>query len=476
MANLKIFNYKLLPFYLGCILVIVLSADNFFFWDTIQLGAKHAIFFYESNFTELLLPDKFDSGHIPVFGMYLGLCWKIFGKSLMVSHWIMLPFLFGIVYQAYRLLYRYISQKYLYLALLIFLSDATLLAQSVLVSSDIPLVFCFLLGLNGVLSNKRWVIILAAILLSLISMRGMMIVFALGIIDLLLSFNFDDFGKSIVESCKKALAYLPAVFLIVAFNYIHFKHKGWFAYHEDSPWANSFVMVDWKGVIYNIGLLGWRFMDFGRVFMVAVGLVTIGIYFKSILKEPKLKSLVLIFTLVLASLSVSFVLYKHLSGHRYLLPAYLSFSVLVLYLVYEKLRSRKLKNILSVVLLLGLLTGNLWVYPPNIAQGWDASLAHLPYYKLRKEFLSFVEDENIAIENIGCTFPNDSEFKYMDLNDSPAKHTSLDLDNNPFVLYSNIYNDFSNADVERLESGKEFALLKEFKKGGVFLKLYKRTH
>ncbi len=470
----KSFNVKLFPFYLACVLLVWTVSGNFFFWDTIQLGAKHAVFYYDSGFSEFFLPDILDSGHIPAFGMYLALVWKVFGKSLHVSHWAMVPFLFGIVYQAYRLLGTYIREKYLYLALILFLADATLLAQSVLVSPDIPLVFFFLFGINAVLQNKRWQIMLAGIGLSLVSMRGMMVVFALGLIDVISSINIFNLKQTLIECLRKAQAYLPAVFLIIAFNLLHYLHKGWFAYHESSPWAGSFEKVDFKGILYNIGLLGWRFIDFGRIFLVITGLVIIVFSFKRLVKDKRAIQLFIIFGVVLLSLSVSFVLYKHLSGHRYLLPALLCFSLLVLYLLFEHLRNNKLKYFLWTVLLLGLISGNFVVYPAHVAQGWDASLAHLPYYDLRNEFNEYFNEENIRIEDVGCTFPNNTELKYIDLNDSTVKHASLDLDNNLYVLYSNVYNDFGDAEVQRLEAGKEFILQKELKKGGVFIKLYKK--
>ena len=52
-------------------------SSHIFFWDTVQLGAKHGIHFYETRFAEILLPDTFDSGHVPIFGMYLALM-KVF--------------------------------------------------------------------------------------------------------------------------------------------------------------------------------------------------------------------------------------------------------------------------------------------------------------------------------------------------------------------------------------------------------------
>ena len=62
--------------------------------------------------------------------------------------------------------------------------------------------------------------------------------------------------------------------------------------------------------------------------------------------------------------------------------------------------------IISVPLLLlaGLISGNLWIYPRNIAQGWDATLAHVPYYNLRIEAINYLDKNNIEIDiNIQLT-------------------------------------------------------------------------
>ena len=72
--------------------------DNFFFWDTVQLGSIHAQFYFDNNFSFFFLPENIDSGHPPTFGIYIALIWKIFGKSLVTSHFAMLPFLMGIIF------------------------------------------------------------------------------------------------------------------------------------------------------------------------------------------------------------------------------------------------------------------------------------------------------------------------------------------------------------------------------------------
>ncbi len=447
-------------------------SDQIFFWDTIQLGAKHGLFFYENNFSSILLPDNIDSGHIPTFGMYLAICWKIFGKSLLVSHFAILPFLLGIVWQAYILLKKYINPKYIYFALTLFLADATFLSQATLISPDVVLVFLFLLGLNAVLRNKKVLVSIACAGLVLISMRGMMVAFSLLILDIILNVKFDDFKSVFFQLVKKTIVYFPAFIVFTSYYLYHYYSKGWIAYHADSPWEQSFQLVDFSGFIFNTGILGWRILDFGRVFLwLFSGIITIK-YFKNLIHDKKLIQILFIFIIVLICLSVSFVLYQGLSGHRYLLPVYLIFSLFTCYLVFEKLKVERLKYIIFSILLVGSLTGNLWIYPEKIAMGWDSTLAHLPYYHLRKQMLDYLNENKIKTGDVGCDFPNLSEQKYMELNDDLQKHHEKNLDTDKYVLYSNVYNGFSDNEIDRLKT--DFILLKEYKQFGVFMRIYKR--
>ena len=106
---------------------------------------------------------------------------------------------------------------------------------------------------------------------------------------------------------------------------------------------------------------------------------------------------------------------KGLLGHRYLLPVFLVFSLLGATILFSEFVSQKLKYILSSVWIIILLTGNLWIYPPQISQGWDATLAHLPYYKLRTETLEYLKNEHIDIEKVSSFFPNIATLDEIDL-------------------------------------------------------------
>ena len=465
-------NY-LYPFYLFFILLTIFVSENIFFWDTVQLGSKHAHYFYENNFANFLLPDSIDSGHIPGFGVFLALAWKIFGKTLVVSHFVMLPFLLGIVFQADKLLKRYINKKYIKYALLLFLADPTLLGQATLISPDIILVFLFLAGLNAVLDNKN---ILKSIFIAglfLISMRGMVAAFAILLVDVFLRTNFDTFKSTFVALLKKSIAYLPAVIILIAYAYYHYVQKSWLGYHDDSPWEANFKITDASGFIRNIGILGWRILDFGRVFLWLSALIILLLNRKKIFNDKNSIQIIFIFIFTFISLSISFLAYKSLNGHRYILPFLLIFSLFASYLIFTFIEKEKNKYIIFAFVFVGLISGNLWIYPEKIAQGWDSSLAQLHYFSLRKKMIKYMDAENIKIEETTCVFPNTSQIKFLELNSDTTAFKHKNEQEDKYVFYSNINNDFSDEDIDLYKNN--FTLIKEYNSMGVFIKLYKNN-
>ena len=150
------------------------AKDNFFFWDTVQLASKQAHFFYENGFNSFILPNEIDSGHPPTFGAYIAFCWMVFGKTLPVSHFAILPFYLGILWLAYIIGRNYISEFGIAFPILCFL-DPTLSAQSILVSPDILVLFFFLLSWVAILQKKEKLLAISVMALGLLSMRGMMI-------------------------------------------------------------------------------------------------------------------------------------------------------------------------------------------------------------------------------------------------------------------------------------------------------------
>ncbi len=462
----------MLPFFLFFFLFTWINSDNFFFWDTIQLASEHATFFYENDFSSIFLPEDMDSGHIPAFGMYLALVWELFGRTLPASHFAMLPFLFGIIWQSYHLLKKFIAGKYLFFAAALFLADATLLAQSALVSPDIPLIFFFLFGVNAILEDRRLFLALAVSGLILSSNRGGQAAAALFIFGILL--NIESLkGKRIFDTAVICiLIFLPAFLIFIGYHSFHYEEKGWFGWHEDSPWAPSFEPVDLKGFLKNLFVLGWRMIDFGRASLWIVAVLICLKYFKQIKNDRNIKLILVLFALVLIFQGITFTFYYNLAAHRYLLPAYLMFSLFVNYLIFEKIKRKSVKILTACILLMCLLAGNKIIYPEHVAQGWDSSLAHLPYYELRKKMNDYLEENGIDYSSVSSDFPDKAKRKFIDLTDSDDFHPVKNLNKDKYVLYTNVSNNFSEKEIEQLN--ENYFVVKEFEKRGVFIRLYKK--
>jgi hypothetical protein len=457
--------------YLIVVTLYTLTLNNSFFWDTIQLGSKHANYYYTNNFTYILLPDSIDSGHIPAFGMYLALIWKILCRNLMVSHLAMLPFIFGILRQLHKVVKKFIPKEYVGWTFLLVLLDPTLLSQITLVSPDIPLVFFFLLGLNNILDNKKRTLSLSIAFLFLTSMRGMMVSFCLLIIDIIRNITVtNSFKSTFLSLLKRSTIYFPALIIFISFNIYHYLTKGWIGFHNDSPWAELFEYAGFKGIIYNIGILGWRIIDFGRI---GIWIVFFVLLFKlkwNIIKAKETRLLVVIFLILIIFLPANMIWARNLLGHRYLLPIYLSFSLLCANILFTQNLNEKLRLALIFFWLILLTTGNLWIYPDKISQGWDSTLAHLPYNKIRQKTLKYLDSESIDYQKVQSFFPNNSVIDDADLNHDNRKFA--DFNNcSDYVLYSNVFN-ISDKEYDLIKS--QYSVIKQFRKGSLHMDICRK--
>lgn len=464
-------NLILLIGYTFILLLVLINSKNAFFWDTVQLGSLHADFYYNHNFSQILLPNNIDSGHIPAFGMYIGMMWKIFERTLLVSHLAMLPFVLGILDQLYQLVQKFVDKKYWGYAFLLILIDPSLLSQMTLVSPDIPLIFFFLIALNAVLKNNRVLLAVAIIFLFLVSMRGMMLSLGILFFDLIINKSFEkNFKNTLINLMKRSVIYIPAFLIFIFFNIYHYREKGWIFYHANSPWAESFEKVNFIGFLYNIGILGWRIVDFGRIGIWTVLLILFLYYRNNFLKESKTRLLIILFFIISIVLTVNMLWAKMLLGHRYLIPIYLIFSLLVVHILYSSYIKESLKIYLSILWVIVLVSGNFWIYPPKISQGWDSTLAHIPYYNLRTEAINYLENEKIDIKQVASFFPNLGTLDNLDLNHKTDKFSNFDQ-TKEYVFYSNIYNIGDN-EYETIINNYE--VIKQFKKMNIFIWICKK--
>lgn len=456
------------PFFLSlCILIGVwsISLFDFFFWDTVQLASKQAHFFYDGNFSSLLLPQEIDSGHLPFFGMYLASIWVLFGKSLFVSHFAILPWLILLSWALFKLSSMVFEDYRRYWVLLFCVLDPTLLAQTTLVSPDVVLIAAFFGALVFYFNQKPVLLAVLISILSIVSMRGFILVCVLFIFHF---FYGRRVGNTILYK-KQLISFILGMILSILYFGYHYVMKDWVGFHQQSPWSESFAMVDFLGYIKNALTFLWRMVDFGRIFIM-LGFVLFLIHpkvKKSIVERPWIILLILL-SITFISVTIAF---ESLTAHRYYLPLYLVVSFLFGRLLWQSSFSNKLKEIVSVIIIIGLLSGHFWIYPNQIAQGWDASLAHRPFFELYRKTESYLEQQKIDKIEVATFFPLLAAEKYLKLNDQTVSFVDWFQNSTSYLLLSNIFNDAPDALF--LEYTKKDALYFQ-QKNGIWVGLFKR--
>jgi hypothetical protein len=425
--------------------------NHFFFWDTVQLGSQHAHFFYENEFSNFLLPDEMDSGHPPIFGFYLALMWKTFSKTLIVSHLSMLPFLLGIVWQSFKLGEKLLGEWQAVFFPLILVCNPIMASQGVLVSPDVVLAFFFLMGLNHILARTNspsYGLTFAILGLAMVSMRGMMVCALLFFFDLWHNYKPIRLSKSYgFVAIRPYILGGTAAFSFLLFHYLK---KGWVGYHASSEWVGAFQVVDFQGFVKNMALLGWRLLDFGHIFVALAILIStfLGRRYETF---KNTKTLGILLGISILILTPTLLIYKGLLAHRYLLPIYILMDFLALKLISD-LKTGKMQIVLFLTVFIGLISGNFWVYPQPISTGWDSTLAHLPYYKLRNEMIQYIDNQGINHTDIGTAFPNLRPSKWVDLveNTEGSHFSALDFEKNHYIFYANVMNDFNKTELDIL--------------------------
>lgn len=341
--------------------------------------------------------------------------------------------------------------------------------------------FFFIMAINHWFSGKKIWFAIALAGMALASMRGMMCVAAFGIAqvaDCFFQMKWKGSGFAanfkilLNQSLNLLSAYLPAIVISVGFFAWHYAKTGWIGYHTNMPWYPLFEKVNFAGAVYNIGILGWRLIDFGRLFVWVAAIFCAIHYIK---RKPTINatliSLIVLFVSILLVLSYSVIFHKNLSGHRYLIPMYYTVALAVYYYLFH-FCNIKLKKYFFFIILAGLLSGNFWVYPDRIAKGWDSTLAYLPYFPLREKMMNYMHQQGIELSQTGTAFPNNGKLKYFDVSDNEDSFATFDLKTNKYVFYSNVINDFSDEDLNELSHS--WKKLKEYRFLQVRVTLYEK--
>jgi hypothetical protein len=462
----KVYSNKNFLFLLITIIVFFISKDYVMFWDNVLFASKMGNHLYENSIFNWKMPDSFDPGHPPFLGFLLAIFWKIFGHNLWAAHLLMTPFIYGSFVQLFKFISFYLKNRnYQLLAFFLVFVDPSLSTQYVLVNPEIIIVFFFFLALNGILYNRQVAKFIGFFFLSIITFRSMMLFAGLFVFDILNSLFIEN------RKIKKILSIRFIVFYFLAslpgLVYVAWRllTKGWLQTHPDSPWASLWHFATPKIFLKNCLVLVREYLDVGRIFIFIFLIISILLYGKKIFKLKKNKQLFLISISSVIFVIIVSLIATNTFGHRYFIVSYITFIFLTFKIVIEFFKNRKT---IILILFLGLVSGNLWIYPRHISQGWDATLAHVPYHSLRSKAIGYLNSKKINLESIASFFPNATKLDDVDLRED--KRSFLDFTGKEeYVFYSTVYN-LSDEEIKLLDNN--YRILKEFNKFNINITIY----
>lgn len=460
MTNTKI----LLPFFIFFILLTFFSLNIPFFWDSTFFSTA-SVHFYNNGMNGFIAPLKYDTGGFPLFSSYLTLIWKCFGKSLTVSHLAILPFLLGVIYEFFKLAKRYLNEKTIVFALILLLVHPVFVTQSILMGYDILILYFFLLSLNALYNNKRILFSIAIVFLCLISIRGIMLVPVLFILDFILNKKLDT---------KFFRIYIPSIVILLLWVIYHEQQTGWYLFspiREDNHEQFSGGGMMLRQFIYVI----WKNIDLGGIVLWLIFLFS-GFYFFKKTKSAQHKELLRSVLISFIVLTIFMILIKNPIGHKYFLVVFVLLILAVCYFI-QQIEKQKVRTVLFTLIAICLAAGNFILYPQRYGNAWDSSLKIIPYFKIEKKMNEYIQKNNIPQNSVGTQFPLTMDLNVSHLSDSTIHYSDIEdanINYYPYFLYSNIIN--TNR-IEELESiKKNWVVQKEIKSGMIELVLYKNPN
>jgi hypothetical protein len=451
----------LLPVFVFFLVLTFCSMHIPFFWDGTFFSGL-SLYFYENGYNGFIAPQANDTGGFPLFSAYLTFMWKCFGKTLWVSHFAMLPFLIGIAYEYFKLAKRFISTNMIALSMLLLVIEPVFLTQSLLMGYDIVITCFFLLALNALYDDKKFIFSIAILLLCMISVRGVMLAGALFMIDILRNRNIGFSGIRL---------YLPTVLLLICWTFYHHSQTGWYIFSPVRE-SNAEQLGGIKMMLRQLAYIGWKNVDLGRITLWALFILAMAYHLRK-KTLPLMKELLQMVFIPLVVLSACMILIKNPIGHKYFLTIFLLLNIAACYVI-DRFENKNSKRILFALIAISLVAGNFTMYPQRYGNSWDSSLKIIPYFSMNKQMHEYILSSKINADEIGTQFPftSDSRAAYM----TNASYHYVDIEDQPvsnfrYFLYSNVINTNRIAELEAIQ--KTWIEEKKFEKGMVVLTLYR---
>ncbi len=274
----------------------------------------------------------------------------------------------------------------------------------------------------------------------------------------------------------QVLPFLPGGIIALSYFIYHYTVKGWIGMNPQGPWSGAYGHgTGISGFLRNLLVMGWRLVDIGKIGMVLVFIAmlmawTFGkLRFDTPQQKKMAQNLLVLFLAVFLFAALPLCLSDSLLQHRYFMPFTLSVSLLAIYLLLSS--NLKFKNGIVAIMVLIQLSGHFWNYPRRFSQGWDSTLAHLPFFSLRAEFKQFMADHDIPKSEVATAFSLIKPDSDIDLKGDTTAYKDVHTDSTQYIWYSNVSNTM-NKTVDYYF--KNWQVIKYEKKGNVEMALFKR--
>lgn len=455
------------------VLLTLLCLNIPFFWDNVLLSSKFGQWYYEQGFGYLLLPPDLDCGHPPFWGYYMAAWWKIFGKTLAVSHIALLPFLLLLAVQWLRFSAYFLPQNLQFFGLLILLTEPTLLAQSAMVNTEIPLCAAYFWGLNAILRRKNAPLYVACLLMALINFRGVILCVFLFVSQLIFLYQSRTFQWRRLFGVL--LPYLPAAAATIAYNAYHWQQRGWFLFNSASTsWGGHYAWNGAATILRQTVVLVWRFGDYGRIAFWILGLYFL---YRFLRRRLHISSAACFLMWIFFAPMCLFALINITRSNpiipRYFIPFFLLWALLMLHFL-PQIRHTVLRTFFLIFIVVLPLSGHFWIYPPTISKAWDGHLAYIPFFDAEEKMYDYIiRQKKISPQRIGTQFPLMNTKKATHLQTDTLRYADFkekNLQHFRYILYSNVINEFSDEELEILFNS--WKAVQHFEKGSVKLTLY----
>lgn len=475
-------NNILLTFIVLTCLVLFLYSFNFcYFWDTIQQISTEACWYYRTGFSDMLIhpvpglnitPTGY---HPPLMAAITAGLWKIFGHELWVSHAFTFCWAMLLIYHSWKMISRFVPEKWAGWATLIILMESTVVTQMVIASPDFILLTAFVISLRAILERRPVWLAISLIFLCGINMRGIFTGVILFVSHLYYDFYTVNRKKySLRKFFRLLLPWLPMFLLLSMYFLYYFSRNDWFFADPNGNYSSHYALPSTAAeILKHFAAFVLRLMENGRfvIWALAAGL-TFAIPKKKIKLSGEEKMLLLFFLLI-TGLYFLFVFITSMPfSPRYFLALFFVLYLLTLRLLANHVGDKRMKIICLTILFFSI-TGHAWIYPEKISQSWESTLLHTPYYKLRKECYNYIDSCRWNYNDISSGFCLSGNRGFVELaHEGKTVGTSMDA---KYFIYSNISN-LEDEKVDELKNPDLWTPVKEFGKYPVFITVYRNMN